>query len=313
MFGGGSTTWEQNLIGLARKALESHTPAEPVCADRSALDQAYRYCETITERHSRTFSMASALLPFEKRRAARALYAFCRISDDLVDRPDALTQWRLENWRQRAKSQHPREDDPIALAWADTRARFQIPYLYAEQLLDGVSRDLHQKRYQNFGDLTAYCYGVASTVGLMAMHIIGFQGPEAVPYAIKLGIALQLTNILRDVGEDWQNGRLYLPLDELEMFGIKEKDLSAGKNDDRWQAFLRFQIERTRRLYAEAIPGIQMLSSDGRFAIAAAADLYSAVINDIEAHNYDVFQRRAHISTWGKLRRLPAIWLSLWF
>lgn len=140
------------------------------------------------------------------------------------------------------------------------------------------------------------------------MHIIGFSGAEAVPYAVKLGVALQITNILRDVGEDWRAGRVYLPLDELAAYGLTESDLAAGRVDGRWRAFMRFQIDRNRRLYAEAWPGIALLGKDGRLAVAAAGELYRAILDDIEAHDYDVFNRRAHVSAWGKLCRLPGIW-----
>jgi phytoene synthase len=119
---------------------------------------------------------------------------------------------------------------------------------------------------------------------------------------------LQLTNILRDVGEDWRAGRLYLPQQELAEYGLAEADIAAGRIDDRWRSFMRFQIGRTRQLYAEAMPGIALLDSDGRFAIAAAADLYRRILDDIEIHDYDVFTRRAHLSAWDKLRRLPGIW-----
>ena len=121
-------------------------------------------------------------------------------------------------------------------------------------------------------------------------------------------MALQLTNILRDVGEDWAMGRLYLPLDELDAYGLSEADIAAGRVDARWQAFMRSQIARVRDLYRESAPGLRMLHRDGRFAIAAAADLYQAILGDIEAHGMDVFRRRAHVGNWGKLRRLPAIW-----
>jgi phytoene synthase len=198
------------------------------------------------------------------------------------------------------------------LAWADVQARYGIPHGYADQLIDGIARDLLQNRYATFAELTEYCYGVASTVGLMVMHIVGFQGYAALPYAIKLGVALQLTNILRDVGEDWRAGRLYLPLDELAAFGLTEADVAAGRVDDRWRAFMRFQIERTRAFYQEAEPGLAFLAPDGRFAIGAAATLYRAILENIEAHDYDVFHRRAHVGLWGKLKRLPgARWQTL--
>ena len=121
-------------------------------------------------------------------------------------------------------------------------------------------------------------------------------------------MALQLTNILRDVGEDWRAGRLYLPQDELADYGLAEDDIENGVVDDRWRAFMRFQIDRTRTLYAEAVPGIALLDPDGRFAIGAAAGLYRGILDDIEAHDYDVFSRRAHVSTVGKLVKLPGIW-----
>lgn len=174
--------------------------------------------------------------------------------------------------------------------------------------MSGVACDLNVVRYANFEHLAEYCYCVASTVGLMAMHIIGFEGPRAISYAVKLGVALQLTNILRDIGEDWAAGRLYLPQDELAAYDLDEMFLDAGVVDDRWRAFMAFQIERNRRLYDEAMPGIALLDADGRFAIASAADLYRGILDDIETHDYDVFSRRAHLSTWGKLRRLPGIW-----
>jgi phytoene synthase len=211
-------------------------------------------------------------------------------------------------WRLRTSLDHPPDDDLVAVAWADTRARYQIPRRYTQQLLDGVARDLRQRRYQTFEELASYAYGVASTVGLMSMHIVGFSGSEAIPYAVKLGVALQLTNILRDVAEDWGRGRLYLPQEELAAFGLGEADLTAGRVDGRWRRFMRFQLERNRRLYQEAWPGINVLDGDGRLAIAAAAAIYRAILDDIEAHDYDIFRRRARVSSWGKLRLIPGLW-----
>src|SRR5690606_24962805 len=132
-------------------------------------------------------------------------------------------------WCRRLSNPHPAAHDPVPLAWADTQARYRIPQGYADPLIRGVARDLTQNRYHSFAELADYAYGVASTVGLMSMHIIGFTGRDAVPYAVKLGVALQLTNILRDVGEDWRAGRLYLPLDELAAFGLDEADIAAAR------------------------------------------------------------------------------------
>lgn len=303
--------WERRLLDLAQEALESHMAALHLRSDDRELEAAYQRCNEITKEHSRTFFMASSLLPQPKRRAARALYAFCRVSDNLVDDPTGQidSQASITQWRERSLGSFVPADDPVAIAWADTRARYHIPARYAEQLIEGVSSDLSKFRYDDFDELAEYCYGVASTVGLMAMHIIGFDGPEAIPYAVKLGVALQLTNILRDVAEDWRFGRVYLPQDELAAFDLDETDIAAGQVTDRWRRFMRFQVERNRSFYADALPGIALLNRDGRFAIAAAAELYQAILDDIEAHDFDVFNRRAHISTAGKLTRLPGIWL----
>ncbi|MFN8596792.1 MAG: squalene/phytoene synthase family protein [Anaerolineae bacterium] len=303
-------TWEQPLLMLAREAVQSmttHVVSAPI-RDRAELARAYAHCEAITAHHSRSFFLASTFLSADKRRALRALYAFCRVTDDIVDCAHCEAENELMRWRHQSLAINPPHADRVAVAWADARLRYRIPVRYAEQLIDGVARDLTQHRYQTFDDLAAYAYGVASTVGLMSMHIIGFSGPEAIPYAIKLGVALQLTNILRDVAEDWQAGRVYLPAAELAEFDLSEADLDAGRVDNRWRGFMHFQIERNRRLYAEAWPGIAMLNKDGRFAVAAAAGLYRAILDDIEAHDYDIFSRRAHVNGARKLSKLPGLW-----
>lgn len=306
-------SWEPSLLSQAYEAIHSFTPVRmELSYEEEALNQAYLRAAEVTANNSRSFYMASALLPAEKRKAVRALYAFCRQVDDLVDDADpdnyAKTTDELDRLRLDMLNSQPSIDDPVALAWADTRHRYAIPHRYAEQLIDGVARDLYQKRYETFDDLSTYAYSVASTVGLMSMHIIGYESVEAIPYAIKLGVALQMTNILRDVAEDWRMGRLYLPQEELERYSLTERDLERGIVDDRWRAFMQYQIERNRQLYSEVQPGIKMLEADGRFAISAAAGLYAGILNDIEAHDYDVFTRRAYVSKRKKIRMLPRIW-----
>ena len=306
-------SWEYQLLTLARQAFETQSAVTRVHVDPLTLAAAYRHCEALTKHHSKTFYLASGLLPDEKQRAVRALYGFCRITDNIVDMGDGeQPQQALEVWRRVVMLPQPPPDEPVALAWADAQLRFNIPAGYPRQLIDGVGQDFTKNRYASFDELAAYAYGVASTVGLMAMHIIGFDSNEAIPYAVKLGVALQLTNILRDVREDWQNGRLYLPLDELADFGLSEADIARGVRtgcyDERWRRFMRYQIERTRTLYRDSLPGIGLLNIDGRFAIAAAARLYEAIFDVIEANDYDVFSERASVSALGKLRRLPNIW-----
>jgi phytoene synthase len=251
---GQTQTWEPKLLSMAYEARPNVRPvqSEPV-VDRARLQQAYRSCRDLTARHSRTFYLASSLLPRPKQQAVRALYAVCRVTDDLVDEANGEAEEALAAWHHRILAP-PRseEENPVAIAWADTQQRYGIPRRYIEQLFDGVESDLQPTRYATFADLTIYAYKVASTVGLMSMHIIGFSGQEAIPYAVKLGVALQITNILRDIGEDWRAGRLYLPTTELESFGLAEADLAAGQVDARWRAFMHFQIERNRQLYQEA-------------------------------------------------------------
>ncbi len=301
--------WENQLLALAGNIPHPRTkPFFSYWAGDAALRTAYKQAEKVTAQHSKSFYLASGLLPEEKRAAVRALYAFCRTVDDIVDESlDAERESQLDYWRAMVETSRFTDQDRIAVAWADTLTRYHIPRHYALQLIDGVARDLFQSRYQTFADLATYCYGVASTVGLMSMYIIGFAANEAVPYAIKLGVALQMTNILRDIGEDYRNGRLYLPREELIFYGIHESDIAAGRVTENWRQFMRFQIERTRQLYRESWPGVKMLEREGQLAVGAASVFYQGILDQIEKSGYDVFTRRASLSAWGKVRRIPAL------
>jgi len=305
--------WENQLLALAGSV--PHPRSQPFFsywAGDAALRKAYKEAEKITAGHSKSFYFASGLLPEEKRAAVRALYAFCRTVDDIVDKPsDAERDSQLGYWRTMVQTAGFADHDLVAAAWADTLTRCHIPRHYALQLIDGVARDLSQTRYQTFDELATYCYGVASTVGLMSMYIVGFTTHEAVPYAIKLGVALQMTNILRDVGEDYRNGRLYLPREELAFYGIRESDIAEGRITDNWRQFMRFQIERTRQIYAESSAGLKMLEREGQLAVGAASVFYQGILDEIEKHDYDVFSRRASLSAWDKVRRIPALMMSL--
>jgi len=298
-------TWESKLVGAALAALRG-PPALADLPQGSALAAAYRTCAQVTRRHSSSFYWASALLPPEERRAVRALYAFCRTVDDAVDRPGADAA-EFRRWQDLALTRRPTAH-PVALAWADVRARYRIPAPLISQLLEALSWDLSGRRYETFGELAAYCYGVAGTVGLMTMQIVGYAGPEAVPYAVRLGVALQLTNILRDVGEDARRGRVYLPRAELRAFGLGPAELLAGRVDGRWSEFMAYQVTRARRLYDGAWPGVWFIDRRARLAIAAAADLYRGILEVIEGAGYDVFSRRSAVGTGRKLMRLLRLW-----
>lgn len=309
-----TNAWEGRLFSLAQEAWQAPWTTSPLraAADPVLLEKAFAYTGAFTAHHSRSFHLASALLPRSKRRAIRTLYAFCRVTDDIVDRQQVgadVLRADLAGWRRHAFADEEETEDLLLVAWREIRHLF--PRRYVEQLIEGVGRDLSQARYETFADLATYCYGAAATVGLMSMHIVGFSDPKAISHAVKLGLALQMTNILRDVAEDWQRGRLYLPQEELHSFGLSEDDVAAGQVDERWRTFMRFQISRNRELYREAWPGIALLERDSRLAIAAAARLYGAILDDIEAHDYDVFQRRAHVGSWAKLRLLPQVWWAV--
>lgn len=264
------------------------------------LHSAYITCENITRTHSKSFFLSSQLLPPEKRRAVRALYAFCRTSDDLVDNPAGDAACALARWVRMVRSPQPNLHHPVLYAWHDTAQRYAIPQSLVDELLAGIAMDLTITRYASFADLWIYCYRVASVVGLLAMQIIGYQD-GATEYAVKLGVALQLTNILRDVGEDARRGRIYLPLDELQAFQLAESDILHSHHSPQLQALLETQIRRAEQLYDESWPGIRLLSADSRLAISAAGAIYRGILGRIRRNHYDVFHQRASVPLWEKL------------
>jgi phytoene synthase len=275
--------------------------------DRAAtqeLKASFAYCRRVTRRASKSFALAARLLPPEKRRAIEALYAFARTSDDVVDEV-AEPQAALEEWIAQLHGTQP-ATSPLLQAWINTCRRFELPGMLADELLAGVGMDLSIDRYATFEQLEVYCYRVASVVGLLAMRIIGHR-PGAEAYAIKLGIALQLTNILRDVGEDARRGRIYLPQEDLRRFGVREDEILRGARSDRFKALMLWEIERAEALYQASWPGIVLLHQDGQMAVATAALLYRAILPKIVANDFDVFERRAYIALPEKLRLLPRI------
>jgi phytoene synthase len=284
-----------------------------------SLDEAYTFCADVTREHSKSFYFSTRLLPVEKRRAIRAFYAFCRATDDMVDGPElpSASACNLAQWRLASRLHGSDQQNAILSAWADTRDRYGVPQQYVEELIDGCEMDLCVNRYETFDDLCCYCYRVASTVGLVCMNIIGLQQPDdaaaeqAKKSAITLGVALQLTNILRDVGEDLSRGRVYLPQEDLRRFHYTEHDLHAGVVDERFRALMRFQIARTHDLYERGWQGIGYLRQEGRLAVGAAISLYRSILDRIVQNGYNVFSRRAHLGTLSKLVRVPGIYLRV--
>lgn len=280
-------------------------------ADRAfEIEEAYEHTDQITRVHSKTFYLATALLPRAARRAIRALYAFCRATDDLVD-TEGATLADVERWRAEVAKPSRAQRNPILLCWALVREQYGVDSKYEHELIDGIALDLSRRRYATWAELERYCYLVASTVGLLSMPVIGLargaRFDEAHPYAIRLGVALQLTNILRDVGEDAARGRVYLPASDLARFGLKADDIVNGVHDERFVALLKFEIERARELYEAALPGIALLSPAARPAVGAAALLYRAILDRIESIGYQVHRQRASTSGVQKLLMLPRV------
>ena len=285
----------------------------------SAADAAE--CERITRAHARTFSLASRLLPAPKRRAAFALYAFCRVADDLVDHGlervgDGVYSLRAqlkayEGQLQAALDGEP--SGPIFREVARVTDLYDVPAAPLFELLAGVARDLDVTHYEDWPALEAYCQGVASSVGEMCTHVFGVQGgplvrDRAVGYARTLGVAMQLTNILRDVGDDAKRGRCYLPADELARFGLTRDEVFGNPlvaQDARWRAMMSFQVERARGLYGAAMPGIALLTPDAQRCAAACATGYAGILSAIEAQGYDTISTRARL---GHMARVGILW-----
>ncbi len=288
--------------------------------DRMTADQSddALQCERITREHARTFSLASRLLPSAKRRAAYALYAFCRIADDLVDQADhdnvAALADQLNDYQlqlQAAIDGRPSGAVFREVAWV-TRT-YHVPPAPLFELLGGVARDLDAANYATWAQLETYCEGVASSVGEMCTHVFGVPGgpamrERAVKYARTLGVAMQLTNILRDVGEDAKRGRCYLPADDLARFGFTPQDVLTNRllaRDPRWAPMMTYEVSRARALYDAARPGIAMLDVDSQRCAAACATGYAGILTAIEAQNYDTISTRARL---GSLARVGILW-----
>jgi phytoene synthase len=272
----------------------------PAPADLS-LEATYRAAAAATAAGSKSFYFATRFFPPDLARAAHAVYWFCRTTDDLVDEAPSREQGgtALAAWEQQVRAGFAGEApaNPVLRAFFDAVNRHGIAREDALELIEGVRMDLHRTRYATFDELRVFCYRVASTVGLMMAKVIGLRDPSleaaARPRAIDLGIAMQLTNILRDVGTDLVMDRIYLPADEIARFGYDEERLRAGVRDAAFRALMEFQIARAHRYYAAAEPGVAMLNPRGSFAVKVASDVYRRILDVIERNDYDVFARRA--------------------
>lgn len=271
------------------------------------LRKSYQECKRLNSLHGKTYYLATLLLPKAKRPHVHALYGFARYADEIVDdlsstlslqeKSDALQRWSEQLLQDITMG---RSHDHVGQALVDTVQRFDIPIAYFEAFLHSMAMDLSMSEYETFDDLMEYVYGSAAVIGLQMVHVLGtIEGAKekALPLAEKLGVAFQLANFIRDVGEDLERGRVYLPLVELREYGVSRQALERRELTPELIEALKFQIARVRSLQAEADSGIELLSPDSRPCIRAASELYCGIVDEVEKIDYDIFNKRAKTST----------------
>jgi len=277
------------------------------------LELAYEACRTITRREAKNFYYAFLTLPAAKRRAIYAAYAFCRLCDDSVDEETSAESklTALTDLKTNLQATYSGNSaSPVYLALADVAKHYYIPQDYFQEIILGVESDLVKDRFANFEELREYCYRVASVVGLICLQIFGYEDDGAKEYAVDLGLAMQLTNIIRDVREDLDMGRVYLPQDEMAQFGYTEEDLRNGVRNQAFQDLMRFQSQRAREYFDRGFKLLPYLSRRSRACPAVLGALYSKVLDRIEASDYDVLETRMSLSKAEKIRITATTWLG---
>ncbi len=281
------------------------------------LQASYAECKRLNALHGKTYYLATLLLPKSKRQYVHALYGFARYADEIVDdlESELSTQEKseaLDIWGKKILSDLKSgvSDDAIGRALIDTVNKFQIPHEHFEAFLRSMTMDLTVQEYETYDDLLEYVYGSAAVIGLEMIPVLGFSDIAAFESAKKLGIAFQLANFIRDVGEDLDRGRIYLPIQELAQFGVSREMLEARVLTPQIIEALKFQIARVRRLQVEATPGIQLLDASSRPCIQAASSLYCGIVDEVEKIGYDIFNRRAKTSTLRRLRVASVAYLK---
>ncbi|MCC6395295.1 MAG: phytoene/squalene synthase family protein [Bryobacterales bacterium] len=268
-----------------------------------SLEDSYAWCARTARGRARNFYYSFLLLDAQRRAAMCAVYAFMRICDDLSDEPGPKTEESFHQWRaaMEAALDGRFAEHPLWPAFHDTAARYRIPREYFHDMIDGVQSDLRFQPVETFDQLYQYCYRVASVVGLTVIHILGFRGDDAKPLAEKCGVAFQLTNILRDVKEDYENGRIYLPAEDLRRFGVSESEFREPLVSPALKRLLEFEGRRARALYREAMPLLAMVDPEGRPMLQAIVGIYSDLLQRIENRGYEVLRKRVSVPTAAKL------------
>jgi len=265
---------------------------------RPGIDEAYAYCKKLTEASGPHFSVGFRFLPKEKRQAIYAIYAFCRYADDIVDEhqeealPALLKAW--EDELERCYKQDPTH--PITTALADAIRRYPIPKSGFSGLIEGCRMDLHIQRYKSYADLTVYVDCVATTIRDLSLPVFGYKDAAGLEYGRALSTALQMTNIVRDIGEDLDRGRIYLPLDEIQSAGYSEADLLKRVKNEAFLKLMAFQCHRIRGYFGEARKLIPMVEADARLALSLMRNVYVEMIDRIEEHPFDVLDRPLRLS-----------------
>ena len=283
------------------------------------LRASYSECKRLNSLHGKTYYLATLLLPPGKRPFVHALYGFARYADEIVDdlastltskeKELALSTWSAQILKDLANGE---SNDHVGAALVDTVQRFNIPIEHFEAFLRSMAMDISVTRYERYEDLLEYVYGSAAVIGLEMVPILGPLSDDAYPAAEKLGIAFQLANFIRDVGEDLDRGRIYLPLDELKSFNVDEEMLKKRVITPEIKEALKFNIARVRQLQREAAPGIKLLAPESRACIEAASELYCGIVDEVEKIDYQIFTKRAKTSTARRLSvALPAFTRAL--
>ena len=274
---------------------------------------AYLECQAITKASSTNFYYAFLTLPPQKRQAIYATYAFCRLCDDIVDDPERRETAEVDLAGLRAQlrdAYEGRPNGPVWIALGDAQRRYGIPMSHFTDVIDGCEMDLTKSTYETFEELVQYCRRVASAPGLICIEVFGYSDERAVEYAIDLGIAMQLTNIIRDVAEDARDGRVYLPNEELEKFGYSKSTLMAGTVDDSFRALAKFQIERAHRYFESGARLFPLLDRRSRACPRTMSSVYRQLLGRIEAADYDVFGERISLSRTAKAALAAKLWIQ---
>ncbi|MBM3933232.1 MAG: phytoene/squalene synthase family protein [SAR202 cluster bacterium] len=277
------------------------------------LDLAYDHCRRMTRTQAKNFYYAFRTLPLPKRQAIYAVYAFCRLCDDIADEPNSIEEKRrlLAGVRSSLQAMSSvQTGDRVFAALSHAATEFGIPVEYLEEVVEGVEMDLTRSRYQTFDDLWTYCYKVASVAGLISIEIFGYTGEEARQRAIDLGIAMQLTNILRDLKEDAARDRIYIPQDELAGAGYSEAELKRGVMNAGYRRLMSMQVVRAREYFAKGRDLLPMVSARSRACPEMLSEVYTRILDRIEASGYDVFSRRIGLSKPEKLAMTVKLWAA---